>query len=84
MTPENEFPRLEFVQYVTGEEWRAITNSSRKNEVAGLRQKRCSLVDVSGGGSKVQCYNVSSKNQDKLDVVKQEVAGVNNNRSRRY
>ena len=51
MTPENEFPRLEFVQYVTGEEWRAITNSSRKNEVAGLKQKRCSLVDVSGGES---------------------------------
>ena len=51
MTPENEFPRLEFVQYVTGEEWRAITNSSRKNEVAGLKQKRYSLVDVSGGES---------------------------------
>ena len=39
MMPENELPRLEFVQYVTREEWRAITNSSRKNEVAGLKQK---------------------------------------------
>ena len=27
----------------------------------------------------VQCYNVSSKNQGKLDVVQQEVAGVNIN-----
>ena len=53
MTPENELPRLEFVQYVTGEEWRAITNSSRKNEVAGLKQKQRSLVDVSGGKSSV-------------------------------
>ena len=51
MMPENELPRLEFVQYVTHEEWRAITNSSKKNEVAGLKQKRCSLVDVSGGKS---------------------------------
>ena len=51
MTPEDEPPRLEGVQYATGEERRAITNSSRKYEVAGLRQKRCSLVDVSGGES---------------------------------
>ena len=36
-------------------------------------------MDVSGGGSKVQCYNVSSKNQGKLHVAKQEVAGVNIN-----
>ena len=28
MTPEDEPPRLEGVHYVTGEEWRAITNSS--------------------------------------------------------
>ena len=32
-------PRLEGVQYATGEEQRAITNSSRKNEVAGSKQK---------------------------------------------
>ena len=34
MTLEDNPPRLEGVQYPTGEEWRAITNSSRKNEVA--------------------------------------------------
>ena len=45
-------------------------------------------MDVSGGGSKVQCYkekncikawNVRCINQDKLDVVKQEMARVNIN-----
>ena len=86
MTPENEFPRLEFVQYVTGEEWRAITNSSRKNEAAGPKWKRCSVVDVSGEESKVPCckkqyctgtWNVRSVNQGKLDVVRQEMARLN-------
>ena len=32
-TPEVEPLRSEGIQYATGEEWRAITNSSRKNEV---------------------------------------------------
>ena len=53
MTPEDEPPRWEVVQYGTGEEWRAITNSSRKNEAVGLKQKRCSVVNMSGGESKV-------------------------------
>ena len=35
ITPEVEFSRLEDVQYATGEEQRAITNSSRKNEMGG-------------------------------------------------
>ena len=39
MTPQAEPPRLEGVQYATGEEQRAVTNSSRKNEVAGPKQK---------------------------------------------
>ena len=34
---------------------RAITNSSRKNEAAGPKQKWCSVVDVFGGEGKVQC-----------------------------
>ena len=51
MTLEDELPRLEGVQYATGEEWRAITNSSRKNEVAGPKRKRHSVVDVPGGES---------------------------------
>ena len=56
MTLEGEPPRLERVQYVTGEEQRAITNSSRKNEVAGPNWKCYSVMDVSGGKSKIQCY----------------------------
>ena len=51
-------PRSEGVQYATREEYRAITNSSRKNEVAGPKQKQCSVVDVSGGESKVQSYKL--------------------------
>ena len=36
MTLDDEAPRSEGVQHATaGEEWKAITNSSRKNEVAG-------------------------------------------------
>ena len=41
-------PRLEGVQCATGEQQRAITNSSRSNEVAGPKQKLLSVVDVSG------------------------------------
>ena len=52
MMPEGEPPRSEGVQYATGEEQRAITNSSRKKEVAGSKRKQCSVVDVSGGKSK--------------------------------
>ena len=36
---EDELRRSEGFQYATGEEWRAITNSSRKNETAGPKQK---------------------------------------------
>ena len=53
VTLEDEPPGLEGVQCATGEEWRAITNSSRKKEAAGPKWKRCSVVDVSGGESKV-------------------------------
>ena len=53
MTLEDEPPRSEGVQCAAGEEQRAITNSSRKNEAAELKWKGCSGVDVSGGESKV-------------------------------
>ena len=58
MIPEDEsqHPRLEGVQYATGEEGRVITNSSRKNQVAGPKGKGCSAVDASGGKSKGQHY----------------------------
>ena len=45
-------PKLEGVQYATGEEQRAITNSSRKNEAAGPKQK---------GHSAVKCLVVKVK-----------------------
>ena len=85
MTLEDEPPRSEGAQYATGEEKGAVTNSSRKNEVAGPKWKWHSAVNVFGGESKVQCskeqycigpWNVRSMNQGKLDVVK-EMARVN-------
>ena len=39
MTLEDEPPRSEGAQYATGEEKGAVTNSSRKNEVAGPKQR---------------------------------------------
>ena len=54
-TLEDEPLRSEGVQYATGEEQRAITNSSRKNEASGPKRKQCSVMDVSGGERKVQC-----------------------------
>ena len=86
MTPEDEPHTSAGVQYATGEKQRAITNSSRKNEAVGPHQKCCSVVDVPGGASKVRCckeqyyvgtWNVRSKNQGKLNVVKQEMARMN-------
>ena len=86
MTPEDKPPRWESVQNATGEEWKSITNSSRNNEEPGTKQKPCSVVDESGGESKVQrckeqyClgnWNVRPVNQGKLDVVKQEMAKQN-------
>ena len=41
--------QVEGVQHATGVEQKAITNSSRKNKVAGPEQKWHSFVDVSGG-----------------------------------
>ena len=82
MTPEDELPRSEGVQYATGEEWRTIPNNSGKNEAPRPKPERCAAVDVSDGESKVWCckeqwwigtWNVRSMNQGKLDVDKQEM-----------
>ena len=54
ITLKDEPLRSVGVQYATGEEPRAVTNSSRKNEAAGPEQKRHSVVDVSSGETKVQ------------------------------
>ena len=79
-------PISEGVQYASGEEQRAITNSSRKNEGMEPKQKQYPVVDGTGDRSKVQCckeqycvgtWNVRSMNQGKLEVVKQEMARVN-------
>ena len=51
----------------------------------GPKQKRPSVVDVSCGESKVQCsknnrnLEFRSMNQDKLDIIKQEMVRVNIN-----
>ena len=39
MTAEDEPPRLEGVQYATGEEQRTMTNISRKRKTAGPKWK---------------------------------------------
>ena len=86
MILEDEPPRFESVQHGSGEEWRVITNSSRKNEMAVPKQKWCSVVDGSDGENKVwywkeqyciETWNVRSMNQRNLDVLKQETARVN-------
>ena len=85
MTLKDEFPRSVSVYYAMGEEWR---NTSKKNEEAEPKQKQYPVLDVTGDGSKVQCYkeqycigtwNVKSMNQGKLEVVKQESARLNIN-----
>ena len=53
MTLKDEFPRLVGTQYVTGDQWR---NNSRKNEETEPKKKQHPVVDVTGDGSKVQCY----------------------------
>ena len=60
MTPEDHPHKLEGVQYATGES-KGQFNSSRKNEEAGSKQKRCSAVDMSDGESKVQCCKEQSR-----------------------
>ena len=85
MTPEDEPLKSESVLHATEEEWKAITDSSRKNEIAGPNQKRHSDVNVSGSESQVRCckeqycigtWNIRFTNQGKLEVVKQEMARV--------
>jgi len=82
-TLKDELPRSVGSQYATGDQWR---NNSRKNEETESKQKQHPVVEVTGGGSKVQCckeqycigtWNVRSMNQGKLEVVKQETARVN-------
>ena len=82
-TLKDKLPRLAGAQYATGDQWR---NNSRQNAGMEPKQKQHPVVDVTGDGSKVQCckeqyyigtWNVTSMNQGKLEVVKQEMARVN-------
>ena len=85
MTLRDELPRSVGTQYATGDQWR---NNSRKNDEMQPKQKQHPVVDMTGDRRKVQCckeqycigtWNVRSLNQDKLEVVKQEMARVNVN-----
>ena len=49
-TLKDELPRSVGAQYAPGEGWR---NNSRKTEEMAPKQKQCSVVDVTGNGSKV-------------------------------
>ena len=80
---KEELHRSVGAQYATGDQWR---NNPRKNEEMEPKQKQHPVVDVTGNRSKVRCskeqyrigtWNVTSMNQDKLEVVKQEMARVN-------
>ena len=50
ITLKDELPRSVGVQYATGEKWR---NRFRRDEEAEPKHKQCSVVDMSGGESKV-------------------------------
>ena len=80
---KEELPGCVDAQYATGDQWR---NNPRKNEGMEPKQKQYLVVDVTSDRSKVRCckeqycigsWNVRSMNQDKLEVIKQEMARVN-------
>ena len=82
---KGELPRSVGAQYATGDQWR---NNFRKNEGMEPKQKQYPVWDMTGDRSKVRCckqqccigtWNARSMNQDKLEVVKQEMARVNVN-----
>ena len=51
-TLKDKLPRSVGDQYATGDQWR---NNSRKKEESDPKQKQHPVVDVTGGGGKVQC-----------------------------
>ena len=80
---KEELPRWVGAQYATGDQWR---NNSTKNKGMEPKQKQYPVVDETGDRSRVWCckeqycigtWNVRSRNQGKLEVVKQEMARVN-------
>ena len=82
-TLKDELPRSVGAQYAVVDQWR---NNSRKTKEMEPKQKQYPVVDVTGDRSKIWCckeqycigtWNVRSMNQGKLEVVKQEMARVN-------
>ena len=80
MTLKDELPRSVGTQYLLEKRGEI---SPEKNEEMEPKQKQHPVVDVTGDGSKVQCFkeqycigtwNVRFMNQGKLEVVKQEMA----------
>ena len=76
---KEELPRSVSAQYATGDQWR---NNSWKNQGMESKQKQYPVVDVTDDRRRVWCckeqycigtWNVRSMNQDKLEVVKQEM-----------
>ena len=51
-TLKDELPRLEGVQYATGDQWR---DNSKKNEDMKPKQKQQPVLYVTGDRSKVRC-----------------------------
>ena len=52
-TLKDELPRSVGAQYAIGDQWR---NNSRKNEEMEPKENQHLVMDVTGDGSKVQCY----------------------------
>ena len=91
---ERKLCRSVGAQNANGEKWRNSSRKKEETEpkekqhpVVDVKGKQHPVVDVIGDGSKVQCckgqycigtWNVRSMNQGKLEVVKQEMARVNN------
>ena len=83
-TLKYELTRSVGAQYATGDQWR---NNSRKNEGMEPKQEQYPVVEVTGDRGKVLCckeqycigtWTVRSMNRGKLEVIKQEMARVNN------
>ena len=50
---KDELPGSVGAQYAIGDQWR---NNSKKNDKPEPKQKQRPVVDVTGDGTKVQCY----------------------------
>ena len=88
MTPKDEPPDWKVFHMLLGNSRGQLLIASERMKWLSQSRNDSQLWDVSGGESKLQCCkeqyyigtcNVRSMNQDKLEVVKQEMARVNIN-----